>query len=203
MTAMTHLQDLLINNTMHLLQPTSLAPLQHLTALSLLHIDPVNMGISSSSTPFLTSLPNLAQVVLLGIKVLQPGLLLSIPKLRSLQLHVAHSFPMTVRELMLALAQCTALTELRLGRDVPTITSRDLVSSLAAGPGPGSGRGGPVHQRQLVQVKPQDFAAITASPVLQRLEIESSSIYTQSWQHIFQKNLMQLRHLRLSNMGRK
>jgi hypothetical protein len=212
MTALTHLQDLLINNTMQLLWPTSLAPLQHLTPLRLLQIRSANMRFSASNTPFLTSLSNLARLALLGFGYFELELLLSLPNLRSLQLQPTRRFG-TVKELLLALAQCTALTELVLGRlDVPyttVITVTESPPDLADvwrpfGPraidGPGPRAIESISQRQVAEVEPQDFAAVTASPVLQRLEIESSSILAQSWQHILREDLTQLRQLRLSNI---
>lgn len=200
MTALTRLQDLLLSNTLQLLRPASLEPLQQLTSLRLMQISTANMRFCSSRTPFLTSLPNLAHLALFEFEYFEPELLLSIPKLQFLQLRPMRSFG-TVRELLLVLAQCTALTALRLGRlDVPYITVTDNGPDSADGPGLNPGPGGPVRHRQVAQVDPQDFAAITASPVLQRLEIEASDIYAQSWQHIFREGLTQLRYLRLSNL---
>lgn len=151
--------------------------------------DPVGLAFEGTTTEqtFLASLTGLTSLVLADFCSLDASLLPSLTALQSLQLHLASKgCTLGTATLLPALAQCTRLTSLRLGRVYSGAQHRWAAAPArpaAAAPIPG-------------------YAALTSSPVL---ELLGCVIPQGAWAYIFggddgQRQLPRLVHVHISNI---
>lgn len=206
LTSLTRLKTLLLGPRPSPDVAESLSSLGHLSeSLSGLEIwcnlcismavpNPVGLVFVGTTTdqPFLTALTGLTSLVLGDFSSLDASLLTSLTALQSLQLHLAKkNCTLGTATLLPALAQCTRLTSLRLGRvysGAKRLWAEDgLAVPAAAAPRPG-------------------YAALTGSPVLQRLELTDCVVPQGAWAYIFgggggkQRQLSQMVHVQLDNI---
>lgn len=157
--------------------------------------NPVGMafaGTTAEQQPFLTALTGLTSLALGDFSSLDASLLTSLTALQSLQLHLAsHGCTLGTATLLPALAQCTRLTALRLAGVYSGVEYR-WAAALAA--------------RLPAAAQISGYAALTRSPVLQRLELTGCVIPQGAWAYIFggggsnQRQLPRLVHVNISNI---